>query len=270
MSKIDTLIAHFGVLDTLARQDSPIHRLDPRAKLAATLLFIVTVVSFDKYQLSALLPFSIFPIVLIVLGRIPAGYLIKRVLWLAPFAVLIGVFNPLLDRQTLMQLGPVEISGGWVSLGSIVIRFFLTALAAFTLVAATGFHAVCLALQKLGVPDIFVAQLLFLYRYAFVLADEAARMFRAWQLRAPSSKMMTLRTFSTLTGSLFLRTTDRAQRIYQAMCCRGFDGRIRITRQLRWTRADTLFLTASGLLFVLLRFTAPATLLGRLITGFFL
>lgn len=270
MSKIDAIIAHFGDLDTLARQDSPIHRLDPRAKLAATLLFIVTVVSFDKYQLSALLPFSVFPIVLIVMARIPATYLIKRVLWLAPFAVLIGVFNPLLDRQTLMQIGSVEISGGWVSLGSIGIRFFLTALAAFTLVAVTGFHAVCLALQKLGVPDIFVVQLLFLYRYAFVLADEAARMLRAWQLRAPSAKMMTLRTFSALTGSLYLRTTDRAQRIYQAMCCRGFDGRIRIARQLRWTRADTLFLTASGLLFVLLRFTAPATLLGRLITGFFL
>ncbi len=269
MSKTDSVITNVGYLDVLARQVSPIHRLDPRAKLLTTLAFIVMVVSFDKYQISAMLPFAVFPIVLIVLGNLPAGYLIKRVLWVAPFAVLVGIFNPFLDRQILLHIGSIEISGGWVSFASILIRSLLTVLAAFVLVATTGFNTICLALEKIGVPNIFVMQLLFLYRYAFVLAEESGRMVRAWQLRAPLQKAISIQNFSTLLGSLFLRTTSRAQRIYQAMCCRGFEGRLHPAKQLHWTMTDTVFLTGFCLLFVVFRFGNPAIFLGEFITRIF-
>ena len=269
MSKTDSIITNVGYLDTLARQDSPIHRLDPRAKLLTTLVFIVMVVSFDKYQISAMLPFVVFPIVLIVLGNLPLRYLMKRVLWVMPFAILIGIFNPLLDRQTLLHIGSMEISGGWISFASILIRFCLTVLAAFVLVATTGFNTICLSLEKIGVPNIFVMQLLFLYRYAFVLAEESSRMVRAWQLRAPLRKAMSIQVFSTALGSLFLRTTNRAQRVYQAMCCRGFDGQLHPARRLHWRMSDTIFLFAFCLLFSIFRFINPAVLLGRFVTGIF-
>jgi len=156
-----------------------------------------------------------------------------------------------------------------VSFVSILIRFLLTVLAAFVLVATTGFNAICLALEKVGVPNVFVMQLLFLYRYAFVLAEETGRMIRAWQLRAPLRKAMRLSTFSTFLGSLFLRTTSRAQRIYQAMCCRGFEGQLHPARRLCWARRDTVFLACCCVLFAVLRFTNPAVLLGKLITEIF-
>ena len=269
MSKIDTVITHLGYLDTLAGYDSPVHRLDPRAKLTATLVFIALVVSYDKYQVSALLPFTLFPIALAVMSHVPCSYLIKRTLWVAPFALLIGLFNPLLDRQTLMQIGSLEISGGWISLASILIRFILTVLTTFILIATTGFNTLCLALRKIGVPNVFVMQLMFLYRYAFVLIQESSRMLRAWQLRAPLKHAIAIRTFSTLAGSLFLRTTGRAQHIYQAMCCRGFDGQIHPARQLHWTGKDTVFLAGTCAVFILMRCTNPALHLGRLITGIF-
>ena len=269
MAKTDSIITNVGDLDTLAAQDSPIHRLDPRAKLLTTLVFIVTVVSFNKYQVAAMLPFAVFPIVLIVLGGIPVGYLLKRLLWVSPFAILIGIFNPLLDRQILLHIGSLEISGGWISFASILIRFCLTVLAAFILVATTGFNTICLALEKIGVPNIFVMQLLFLYRYAFVLAEESSRMLRAWQLRAPLRRAMTIKTFSTFLGSLFLRTTDRAQRIYQAMCCRGFEGRLHPSRRLHWQMTDTIFLAGFTVLFIIFRYANPAALLGKFITGIF-
>jgi cobalt/nickel transport system permease protein len=269
MSKTDSILINLGHLDSLARTDSFIHRLDPRAKLLTTLVFIVTVVSYDKYQISGMLPFLIFPIVMITLGNLPAGYLLKRVLWVAPFAVLIGIFNPLLDRQILYEIGTFHVSGGWISFASILLRFFLTVLAAFILVASTGFYTICLALEKIGVPDVFVVQLLFLYRYAFVLAEEAARTVRGWQLRAPLRRAMTIRTFSMLIGSLFLRTSGRAQRIYQAMCCRGFDGQVHLSSKLHWTFKDTLFLVGFCFLFLFFRFADPALILGRFITGLF-
>lgn len=269
MSTTDSIITNLGYLEALAQQNTPIHRLDPRAKLLTTLAFIVSVVSFDRFQISAMLPFAIFPIALIVLGNLPAGYLIKRVLCVSPFAILIGIFNPLLDRQILLHIGSLGISGGWVSFASILVRFFLTVLAALVLVATAGFNTICLTLEKMGVPNVFVMQLLFLYRYAFVLAEESGRMVRAWQLRAPLQKAMSIRTFSTLLGSLFLRTTSRAQRIYQAMCCRGFDGQLHPVLRLNWRITDTVFLSVFILLFAVFRFTNPAMLLGKLITGNF-
>jgi cobalt/nickel transport system permease protein len=87
------------------------------------LVFIVAVVSFGKYEITGLLPFIIYPVVLIAMGNLPPGYLAKKILLAAPFAFFIGIFNPLLDRAVLVHLGPIGISGGWVSFASIMIRF---------------------------------------------------------------------------------------------------------------------------------------------------
>lgn len=142
---------------------------------AATAGLILCVVSFGKHALSALLPFLVYPVVLIAVGNLPAGYLLRKVLAVAPFALLIGIFNPLLDRAIFLHLGPTGVSGGWISFASITVRFFLTVSAALILIASTGFNAVCPALERIGIPQVFVVQLLFLYRYIFVLMDEAAR-----------------------------------------------------------------------------------------------
>jgi cobalt/nickel transport system permease protein len=269
MAKIDKQFFDIGYMDTLATGDSPLHRLDPRAKLITTLVFIVAVVSFDKYALSALIPFFIYPVVQISTGGLPAGYLLKKVLLVSPFAVLIGIFNPLMDREILFYMGTISISGGWVSFLSILLRFILTVAAALVLIALTGFNAVCMALAKLGVPNPFVVQLMFLYRYLFVLTDEATRMVRAWSLRSLSSRPMGFRTFGSLAGHLLLRTLDRAQRIHLAMCCRGFDGRIRIIRSMEIGYKEAGYVVGWSALFILLRYYNIPMKLGTLVKGFF-
>ncbi|MBE0617670.1 MAG: cobalt ECF transporter T component CbiQ, partial [Proteobacteria bacterium] len=184
MASIDASFFDVGRLDRLARQDTPVHRLDPRIKLLTTLLFLVSVVSFGKYEISALLPFFLYPVALASAGRIPFGYLSKRLLTVAPFAVLVGIFNPFLDRGTLLHLGELEVSGGWVSFFSIQVRFCLTVGTALVLIAVTSFQGLCAALQRLGVPQVLTVQLLFLYRYLFVLGEEAVRLVRARALRS--------------------------------------------------------------------------------------
>ncbi|HBZ55305.1 MAG TPA: cobalt ECF transporter T component CbiQ, partial [Syntrophobacteraceae bacterium] len=126
MATIESSFLDITYLDTLSYQDTPVHRLDPRVKVLATLLYIVCILSFNKYELSALIPFVIYLVVLVALGNLPMAYLLKKVMLAAPFAFFIGIFNPLLDRAVLMHLGPIEISGGWVSFASIMIRFVLT------------------------------------------------------------------------------------------------------------------------------------------------
>jgi cobalt/nickel transport system permease protein len=143
-------------MDTLSSQQTSIHQLDPRAKLITSLVFITTVISFGKYEISALIPYFVYPVFLGVMGNVPPVYLLKKLLLVSPFAVMIGIFNPLMDRDILVSLGGIEISGGWVSFVSILIRFVLTVGAALTLIAVTGFNTVCMALDKLGTPRVFV------------------------------------------------------------------------------------------------------------------
>lgn len=268
MNNIGRNLFDIGQMDTLASGDSPLHRLDPRAKLITTLMFIIAVVSFDKYALAAITPFFIYPIVLISLGELPAVYLLKKVLIVSPFAILVGIFNPLMDKEILIHIGSIGISGGWVSFLSILLRFILTVTAAFILLSLTGFNAVCEALIKFGAPRVFVIQLLFFYRYIFVLTYEAERMVRARSLRAFNSRLMGFRTFISLIGHLLLRTLDRAERIYRAMCCRGFDGHIHIIKSRKIDYQDILFTFGWALLFVFFRYFNTPLQLGILIKGF--
>lgn len=253
MRRVRSSFFDIGTMDTLASGDSFLHRLDARAKLIVTLAFIVAVVSFDRYALSGLAPFFIYPAVLIGASGLPAGYLVSRVFMVAPFAVLMGIFNPFFDKDVLFFVGSAGISGGWVSFISILIRFFLTTLAALVLLASTGFNAVCDSLLKFGVPRPFVVQLLFFHRYAFVLTDEALRMVRARTLRTFRSGVADIRTFVSMAGHLLLRSWDRAERVYLAMCSRGFDGRLPLSRPMKITRREILFMSCWLLLFVCFR-----------------
>jgi len=267
VSAVATCLSTIDRLDRLARIDTPFHRVDPRAKVLTTLVFIVCVVSFGKYHVLALLPYVLFPVVLASAGAVPFGFLGKLLLVVSPFALFVGVFNPLLDREVVAYVGDVGISGGWVSYASIVLRFLLTTGAALVLTATTGFIGICLALQKLWVPEVFVTQLLLLIRYIFVLGDEAHRMGQARRLRAFGRRGMGLRIYGQMLGQLLLRTVARAQRLHLAMKCRGFDGQIRMARELRFRTADWLFLVGWSAAFSVCRFVDVSLLLGRLLTG---
>jgi cobalt/nickel transport system permease protein len=140
---------------------------------------------------------------------------------------------------------------------------------ALTLIAVTGFNAVCMALDKLGTPRVFVVQLVFLYRYIFVLVDEAARMVRARALRTFEGGGSGIKAYGPLVGHLLLRTMNRAQRVYMAMCCRGFDGEIRIMKPLRFGPMEIGFTVGWSALFILMRVYNVPTLMGGVIMEFF-
>lgn len=256
-------------MDVLSGMDSPVHRFDPRAKIIVTAFFLAAVVSFGKYEISQMMPFVIYPVYLISAGNIPAGYILKKVLYVSPFALMIGIFNPLFDHNIIMKLGNSGITGGWISLMSIMLRFFITVTTALALIACTGFNNICYALHKLGAPRIFVVQLLFLYRYLFVLMEEAARMIRARRLRSFNGKGRGLRVYGPLVGHLLLRTVNRAQRIHNAMVCRGFDGTIKIMRSSGFGLRDLLFVVFWCSFFVFCRAVNVSGLAGIFLTGFF-
>ncbi len=259
MPSLEEGIYDLGRLDRLAYLDTAVHRIDPRAKVITTLVFIVCVVSFGKYEVLPMVPFVLYPVVLATEGDLPLGFLLRKIVTVAPFAVLVGIFNPLLDREVIAYLGGVGISGGWISFSSILLRFFLTTIAALVLIATTSFSGVCVGLGKLGLPDVLVTQLLLLYRYIFVLGEETMRMARARALRSFKGHGMGLAVYGQILGHLLLRTYARATRVYQAMLARGFDGRVRILRELHFTMRDAAFVFGWSALFLAFRlYNVPA------------
>ncbi|MDO8964126.1 MAG: cobalt ECF transporter T component CbiQ [Coriobacteriia bacterium] len=266
MPSIEDGLYQLGRLDRLASQDTAVHRVDPRAKVLTTFVFLICVVSFGKYELLAMLPFLLFPVALVSEGNLPARYILSRLLVAAPFALVVGVFNPLLDREIFAHIGSLGIAGGWVSYASIILRFLLTTAAAIVLVGTTSMSGVCNALERLGVPDVLSTQLLLLYRYIFVLGEEVMRMARARALRSFGGRGMGPSVYAQMLGHLLLRTYARAQRIYLAMKSRGFDGHVRALRRLRFTGADVAFLLGWSAFFVLARVHNLPLLIGAAVT----
>lgn len=266
MLSIDGAALDFKQLDLLAELDTGLHRLDPRAKVAATLVFIVSVVSFDRYQIAALLPFFVFPAALVGRGQLPAGFILRKVLLVLPFAFIVGMFNPFFDRSPVMTIGAVAISGGMISWLAIILKASLTVSAALILVATTGFPSICRALEQMGMPQAFAVQLMFLYRYIFVLTEEGGRASRARELRSFGNKGRGIASYGSLIGHLLLRTWQRAERIHMAMLARGFNGEFRTLRTSRFGWSEIAFCAGWSALFIVIRLFNIPQFLGSFVT----
>ncbi len=267
MLKIEANWIDLRYLDALATQNTFIHRINPCVKLITTLIFIITVTSFSKYEITGLLPFFLFPTALLSLGNLSTTLILKRLLLVAPFILFIGVFNPLFDHTPVVKIGSWVITGGWVSFLSITIRLCLTITTALILVATTGIDAIGSALLRIGVPKIIVVQLLFMYRYLHVLVEEFIRCATAYSLRSIHGDGIKFRAWGSLLGQLLLRSINRANRIYQAMLCRGFDGEVRLMRTTTITTADIGYLIFWLVFFMLIRWFDIPELLGKLLMG---
>jgi cobalt/nickel transport system permease protein len=267
MGRLATALQDLRALDTLAARDTPLSRRDPRAKLLVTLLFVITLMSFDRYRVAALLPLALFPVVLATQGAVPARTIAHLLMLAAPFALLVGLANPWIDRAPQMLLAGIELSGGWVSFVSILLRVTLSVSATVLLLGCTGMPALCAALARLRVPQVLCTQLLLLHRYLFVLGDEAQRLTTAYRLRAGRRPRLPLQHFAALGGQLLLRAHERATRLHQAMLARGFTGQLPLARPLQWQQGDTLFVGLWSSWFLLARSIDLPQALGRLATG---
>ncbi len=265
MAKLDMAWRQIRRLDEIASQQTVIHQLDPRVKLIVTFFYIVTVVSYSKYDLLGLLPLILYPVFLISLAELPLKYLLIRVLLATPFVFFVGIFNPVFDHTPLFQVNGFVLTGGWLSLAVLLVKFGFTVMAALILAAISGINEIGGVLLRFRIPRVFVMQLLFMYRYLSVLMEETGRSIRAYQLRRCEGRGIHHKAWGSLVGQLLLRTIDRAQRIYQAMVCRGFQGELHLSRRNNKAGiGDGVYLIGWTCFFILTRWVNIPGLLGRL------
>jgi cobalt/nickel transport system permease protein len=267
MSNIITSIYNIRYLDELSSKKTVIHELNSIVKLTVTIIYLIVVISFGKYEIIGLVPYVFYPIIIFVLSEVPFYEIFKKLLVILPFVIGIGIFNPLFDAQTYIVIGEIPISGGWISFAALIIKCSLTVLAGLLLIATTGIEKIAAALRKLLIPKIFVTQLLLTYRYISVLLEEAARIMKAYHLRAPMEKGISFKVIGSLLGQMLLRAFDRANRVYNAMILRGFDGEYAfgVHDKLSISSVSYLFLWIS--FFITARFFNIPEALGKIIMG---
>lgn len=266
MQKIKNSTHNIRVLDDLARKETLVHRIHPLIKLLTTFIYLIIVVSFGKYEISGLLPFIFYPIIIFSLGEIPVAPILRRILFVQPFIIGIGILNPVFDNN-IISIGNLFISRGWITFLSIFIKCGLTVAASILLIATTGMDKLAVALRMLRVPKMFVLQILLTYRYIYVLIEEIYRMLRAYSLRAPRQKGIHISAWGSFTGQLLLRTFDRAERVYQSMNLRGFTGEYNTGNNFKIRYKDFIYLLVWSLFFIIARIYNIPMIIGSLFVG---
>jgi len=141
--------------------------------------------------------------------------------------------------------GPFGVSREGVLVSArITLKSNAILLAFITLIASNTVATLGSALGRLRVPEKIIYLLLLNYRYIFVMEEEYRRLLRSASIRGfrPSSNLHTYKTYAYLIGMLFVMASDRAERVYKAMLCRGFAGRFYSLHEFSFSRLDLIWL----------------------------
>jgi cobalt/nickel transport system permease protein len=235
-------------LDLPPESTSPLARFDARWKLAA--LGLAGACAAVLQTLSPAATALAGALILAALGRVPPRWYLARVGPVLIGLILFVVWLPFLlpPQGQVWVLGPLQVSAHGVEAALLLVIKALTILTvALTLVASTPAPLVLRAAHSLRVPGLLVQLTLLTYRYLFVLTDELARLRIALRVRGYRNRASwhSYRTVGHVAGTLLVRSSERADRIGQAMRCRGFDGRFRSLAAFRTAPGDVAFFLAT-------------------------
>lgn len=171
-----------------------------------------------------------------ILSKIGLGFTLKRSMIAIPFALAAVTIIFTLPGTALVSftIGNWDLSisnNGLMRFISILLRSWLSVQAAILLTATTKFTDMAHSLRHLGAPLILITIISFMYRYIFVLSDEAIRLLRARTARSAKKSghknppvTWQAKVAGNMIGQLFLRSYEHSDQVYNAMLARGFQG----------------------------------------------
>lgn len=237
-------------LDAAAPGRSLIGRLDPRGKLLAAFGFSL-ILGLGRGRTAALLGLGL-GLCAIVVARIPIGTLLRRTAAVNAFVAMLWLSLPW--RLTLgpdlwtpaLAFDPAGLELA-LTLTLKVNAIFLVLLA---LPGTSGVTDLLHALAHFHLPSKLVVLFFLFHRYLFVIHEEYVSLRQAMAIRCfrPSAGLRTCQAYANLVGMLLTRSLERADRVHQAMLCRGFDGAFWMLDHFVWKAYDTAFLALSGLI----------------------
>jgi cobalt/nickel transport system permease protein len=206
---------------------SPLHRAPAHLKIVALVAFMLVVVATprDAYVVHGL--YLLLLIGAAALARVPATYLLPRMLVELPFVVF-AVVVPFVATGPQTELLGVSVSRtGLVDAFGLLAKATIGVLAGLLLAATTEPAALLRGLERLRLPQQLVQIMGFMLRYLEVVGDELRRMRIASASRGFSARDP--RHWPVLAkgvGALFIRSFERGERVHLAMVSRGYSGRL--------------------------------------------
>lgn len=233
---------------------SPIHQLDTRFKLIGMLFLIFSVAFITKIEL---LIFSIVvSFCILTISRLPLMFVMKRIKLPGLLIFTIAIVTLFFSKgEILLQMGPLSITKeGLHSFFLILVRFMSIMLLMIVLFASTSFMQIVKAMRDLKLPALLCDMILFSYRYIFELGNDLKTMSIAMNMRGFKSKsLFFLPTFASLLGSLFIRSYEQSDRIYNAMIMRGYGQNVKYQKaEYSYTMYDFIWLILLFLLSILI------------------
>ncbi|MBC7130513.1 cobalt ECF transporter T component CbiQ [Candidatus Bathyarchaeota archaeon] len=207
-----------------------LYKLDPRIKLICAVAAILAVLFVTHWQTATLVFASCF--FLIIYYRAQVRRFIKRLIYPLYIIIIVAGIQPFTYGSTVaFQMPfltlPVYVEGLWF--GLLIFTRCLAAVAILNLlVMTTPIMKVMEALTWFRVPAVLLDVALLMFRYIFVISDEAERIYKAQKSRCGYSRRVSyfrkLRNYGTLFGMLLIRSYERAVRVGNAMISRGYKG----------------------------------------------
>jgi len=232
---------HQVTVDRWSRADSLLHRRDARAKVLARGAFLVAGATIGIGQQWALVAFGGMLAWALLIANLPVGGVLARAAVVLPFSGGFAVLTALAGRPDQAIL--------------LIEKSFLSACAVLITAATTPFPRLMGALESLRLPRFGALVVQFLYRYLFVVSEQAQHMRLA---AASRGRKGGFRAAAGALAVLFARSQARAEAVYRAMAARGFSGRIPQLGRPGLQAADwTLVAVAAGSS-ALIRFLAGA------------
>ena len=225
---------------------SRIHRLDPRAKIVGLAGITVVGVSTPLGAWPVFAACALALAAIAAVARVGPGLVWSRMRVILPLVVFAAAFVPFVRGGPEVEVGPFSLSeAGLATFALVTVKATIGAVSAVLLGATTSFPDVLGGLERLRVPRLLTVIAGFMYRYVFVIADEARRLRAALAARAYRPRHLgQVAALGRMITALFLRSYERGERVYLAMLARGYAGTMPRFAVLSFGRADTVFLSA--------------------------
>jgi cobalt/nickel transport system permease protein len=233
---------HHVVLEKWSRGQSGLHRRDPRAKVITLLVLLITLATTGRAVPHVAAMLLVLLAAALIWGRLPILAVLTRACVVLSFTlpfVLVSIFIGDSDRAV-----------------SLLLKSYISALSVILLVATTPITMLLSGLESAGVPRFLLMVAQFLYRYLFVIAEEAQHMRTGAAARGGLARGAGFRAAAGAVGALFARSYGRAEDIHRAMLARGFTGRLHTLGSPRFTPADAVFTISAAAAVAFARFAA--------------
>ena len=233
---------HHVILERWTHGASPLHLRDARAKILALLAFLIVLSTTPSSANLRVAAYAVVVLLAILIARLPLLSLLTRAAVVLPFSLTFALV--------------CWAGGDNARAVSLVEKTYLSAIAVLVVAGATPLPALLKGFESLGTPRVLISVIQFLYRYLFVISEQAQHMRLSAASRSGIRKANRRNRFQAAAGALgvlFGRSYYRADGIHRAMLARGYNGQLPLADPGRFRVADAAFAVVAVLALTALR-----------------